>query len=130
MREQGLAQAAVFRRGRHLAGLELHLGQQHGAHAAHQVGVAPEELEGLVEQGAVFNAVEHAGAQGGVQVLPGLQTCDLQRLQRQRHTVSAHGHAGVAQHAGEVHDVVGQAARGLARGDHGGLRISASRLAA
>jgi hypothetical protein len=51
-----------------------------------------------------------------------LQPGHLQRLQRQLHAVGAHRHAGGAQHAGEVHDVLGQPARPGVQAGAGDLR--------
>jgi hypothetical protein len=88
--------------------LGLHARQQHRHHAAGDVGVAPVDVESLLEEFAVFDAVYQAGGQRVMEVLPALQPCHLQRLQGQLDAVGGHGHAGVAQHAPEVHDVGGQ----------------------
>ena len=48
--------------------LRLHARQQHRQHAAEQVGVAPEDVERLVEQRAVLGAVDQAGGQRRVEV--------------------------------------------------------------
>jgi hypothetical protein len=126
VREQRFAQAPVLGRWRRGAGLRLHLGHEHGHHAAGQVRVAPEQGEGLLEQRLVLYAVDEAGGQRVVEVAPAFQPRHLQRRQRQLHAVGAHGHAGRAQHAAEVHDVLGQVARQFAglRNDEHGLSAS------
>ncbi|MCR5865981.1 hypothetical protein [Aquincola sp. J276] len=114
---EGLAQPAVLGRGRRGVGVVgLHLRQQHLHHAAGQVGVAPVQVESLVEHRAVFVAVEQAGGQRGAEVRPRLQPRHLQRLQRELDAVGAHRHAGGAQHAPEVHHVLGQAVHRGRRG--------------
>ncbi len=58
--EQRVAQAPVLALLGQQRLLRAHLGQQHRAHAAFEVGVAPEQIERLVEKILVLDAVEHA----------------------------------------------------------------------
>ncbi len=88
------------------------LRQHHRHDAAEQVGVAPEDVEGLVEQRAVLGTIDEAGGEGGMEVaaaLPALRprsACSAAAT-----AVGAARHAGrTAQHAGEVHDVFRQVA--------------------
>ena len=72
---------------------------------------------------AVFDAVQQAGRQRGVEVDAPLQARYLQGLQCQLHAVGADWHAGHAQHPSKVHHVLGQAAWGLAGGDHSASQV-------
>ncbi len=104
---QPLAFARRVQAGRGL--LRRHGGQAHRKRAAEQVGVAPEEMERLVEQLALPGAVDEAGGEHGMEIAPALEPGHLQRLQRELDAVGAHRHACRAQHAREVHDVGGEA---------------------
>ena len=109
MREQRFAQAPVLGQAGLLC-LGLHPRQQQRHHAARQVGVAPVEVEGLLEELTVFDAVDEAGRQRVVKVAPAFQPRHLQRLQRQLDAIGRYRQTGLAQHAAEVHHVVGQVA--------------------
>ena len=96
--------------------LRAHLGQQHRAHAAFEVGVAPEQLEGLVEQILVLDAVEHAGAEHGVEVASLLSkpasrsACSVSCTRSVPTAIPA-----AAQHAREVHTFSARWPGGVAR---------------
>ena len=123
-RKQRVSQAPVFLDGRRR--VRVHARQQQRAHAAGEVGVAPVQREGLVEQRLLLVAAHEAGREHGVEVGLALQAGHRQRPQRQLHAVGAHGQARGAQHAGKVHHVLGQPAGRLAARQHG-FRRAASR---
>ena len=105
-RGQRLGQAVGARRALLLAAA-ADLGQQQVHHLLEQLRVAPEGVEGGVEQRLLLVALEHHRAQRRMHVVAPLQAHQFHRRQRGQHAVRPDGHAGAAQHAREVDDVVG-----------------------
>jgi len=61
--------------------------------------------EGLLEQGALLGAINHAGRQGGPKSRRDSRAGDLQRLQAQEHAIRSDGMPAARKHPREVHDV-------------------------
>src|SRR5487761_487326 len=68
--------------------------------------IPPENVEGLIEQWAVLDSTGEACLEYVVQLTPPAYAGELERLQREQSPVGAHGQPCLAQHPGEVHDVV------------------------
>ena len=116
-RRQRIGQPMGARRARHVAA-PGDLRQPQRQHLLEQFRVAPEGGEGDVEQRLLLVALEQHRAQGRMHVAAPLQPHPLHRRQRGQHAIRADRHTGVAQHAREVNDVVG---------DHRPLRAARSR---
>ena len=89
--------------GRGLARLELRQQQLH--HLLEQVGLAPEDVERLVEQFALVAPVDEHRVQRPVEVGPAADPDRLDRPDRIQHLARPHGQPGRPQHAREMHDV-------------------------
>ena len=83
------------------------LGQQQVHQLFEQLGVAPERVECSVEQHLLLVAVDHHSAQRGMHVVAPVQPDLFNRGHRREHAVRPDRHAGAAQHAREVDDVLG-----------------------
>jgi hypothetical protein len=105
---QGFGDAAGARL---FAGLPpVDLRQEHRHHALEQLRVAPEDVEGLVEDLELLAPAEEDARQGPVEVVAPLDPRDLERAHRVEHPVRADRQSRRAQHAREVHHVFGEAA--------------------
>jgi hypothetical protein len=83
-----------------------------GQHRMHplfeQLGVAPEGVEGGVEDELLLVPVQHHGRQRGVHIGAAIQAHGLDRGDRRQHTIGPDLQARGAQDAREVDDVLGQ----------------------
>src|SRR6266853_1001949 len=88
----------------------VHLRQEHRHDALEELRVAPEDVEGLVVDLELLAPSEKDAREGPVEVLAPFDACDFQRAHRVEHAVRPDREARGAQHAGEVHDVLREAA--------------------
>ena len=88
-------------------GLDLRQQQLH--RLLEQIGLAPEDVERLVEQLALVAPVHEHGVQGPVEVAAPPDADRLDRADGIQHLARADRHAGGAQRTREVHDVDGEA---------------------
>ena len=91
-----------------LAGAAVNLRQQQAHDALEHLRIAPENVEGLIEQFPLLALGQEHRRQRPVKVLAPLDASGLQCAQRIYDPVRADGQPGRAQHAGEVHDVLSQ----------------------
>ena len=109
-REERLAQPTAERL-RVAAGRRLHGGEEEARDPFEEPRVAPEDVEGLVEEGALVTPPDEDRVQRPVEVVPAREPCRLDRPQRVEDRAAPDGEAGRPQGAGEVHEVGGEAAR-------------------
>ena len=81
-------------------------GQQHGHHALQQLGIAPEDMEGLVEDRPLILAVDEDRMQRPVEIVAALDAHGLHRPQRLDHPARPDGQPRGPQGAGEEHEVL------------------------
>src|SRR6266705_2369902 len=91
-----------------LASIDLR--QEHRHDALEELWVAPEDVEGLVVDLELLAPAEKDAGERPVEVLAPLDPGHLERPHRVEHPVRAYRQARRAQHAGEVHDVLREAA--------------------
>jgi len=107
-RAEGFGDAARVRFFPGLPAVDLR--QEHRHHALEQLRVAPEDVERLVVDLELLAPVEKNGSEGPVEVVAPLDPRDLERAHRVEHPVRADRQSRRAQHAREVHDVLGETA--------------------
>ncbi len=85
--------------------VDIHFRQHEREHLFQQLGVAPEDVEGLVEQYPLVGAVDEDGVQCAVEIAPIGDADRLDGGDRVEHLARPDWHAGGAQGAREMHQI-------------------------
>ena len=102
---QRLGEAAQHLGARVLRHLDVELGQDEPEHLLQELGVAPEDVKGLVEQHPLVGPVDQDGVQRPVEVAPVGDADRLHRGDRVDDLARPHRQPRRPQRAGEMHQI-------------------------
>ena len=91
-------------------------GREHGQQLVEEAALAPENIEGLMEDQIMLVLLHQDCVQGGAEILAGADARHLHRAHRVQRRARAHRQPRRPQRAGEIEDVLRQAARACGRG--------------